>query len=106
MPTNLWSLVPLSLLIQYCLTILVVACNYYYKRLSQSYKNYSSFLGMFDATLVDQRGPEGVTTHFKVVPGLCSRDGYLDLGVILALFDEVSSWAFIGTDRQLRPGVR
>ena len=47
----------------------------------------------------------GVLCFEYVVPArLCKDDSTLPLPVLVALFDEVSSWASMGSDAHLRPG--
>ena len=49
--------------------------------------------------------PEGLVYRFKIPQRLCGENGVLALGVILSLFDSVSSHAMILSDKTHRPGV-
>lgn len=45
-----------------------------------------------------------LSVPYSVSPAICDKDGKLPLGVLLAIFDDLSSWSFILGDKFHRPG--
>jgi len=70
--------------------------------------NFAHTLRVSEADLVRYDVKEGLETTHAITPYLCrtdSRGAYLSVGVITALFDEISTAACILQDQTHRPGV-